>query len=45
MLNLELERRNNNKETEIITKEVVGNSKIIVFLSEEKDQVIFILEI
>lgn len=45
LLNLAIERSNNNMETEIITKEKVGNSKTIVLLSEGKDQVIFISEI
>lgn len=45
LLNIGLERKNNNVETEIITKEVVVNSKTIVLLSEGRNKVIFISEI
>lgn len=45
LLNIGLERKNNNVETEIITKGVVVNSKTIVLLSEGRKQVIFISEI
>lgn len=45
LMNLGLEISNNNMETEIITKGMVGNSKAIVLLSEGRDQVIFISEI
>lgn len=45
LLNIGLERKNNNVETEIITKGVVVNSKTIVLLSEGRNKVIFISEI